>query len=209
MTPHRTDRVPPEWLAAYADGELARQDSARVERWLADDPEAREQFDAQESLGPGNTELWEAVRPPTPSPAAWANTVRRIASAGPAAPRRRWAGWVGTAGLLATAATLLLALPAGERATLPCPALPIDGPESNPDEEPYQMAQEEDVRIVSLPEEAADLLVVGKHPLGDSVVVLAGREELAVHNMGVDPAGRAAEMFDDADGAVVWAPKDE
>jgi hypothetical protein len=71
------------------------------------------------------------------------------------------------------------------------------------------MAQEEDVRIVSLPEEAADLLIVGRHPLDDSVVVLAGREELAVHNMGVDPAGRAAEMFDDADGAVVWAPKDE
>ena len=209
MTPRRPDRLPPEWLAAYADGELPAEDRARVERWLADDPEARDLLDAQESLGPRNADLWDAVRPPTPSPAAWAHTVRRIAYRGPAAPRRRWAGWVGTAGLLATAATLLLALPAGDRATVPCPALPLIHPDSSPDVEPYAMAQEDDVRIVSLPEEAADLLVVGRHPLGDSLVVLAGREELAVHHFGVNPAGRAAEMFDDQDGAVVWAPKDE
>jgi anti-sigma factor RsiW len=209
MTPRRPHHVPPEWLAAYADGELSPEDRVRVELWLADNLEARELLEAQESLGPTNTEFWETVRPPTPSPTGWANTVRRIASGGPAAPRRRWAGWLGTAALLATAATLLLALPAGERATVPWPASPIVGPDSCADEEPYQMAQDEDVRIVSLPEEAADFLVVGRHPLGDSIVVLAGREELAVHNMGVDPAGRAAEMFDDADGAVVWAPKDE
>ena len=71
------------------------------------------------------------------------------------------------------------------------------------------MARDEDVRIVSLPEDAAGQLIVGAHPLGNSMVVLAGRDDLVVQNMGADPAGRIAEMFDDQDGAVVWAPKDE
>jgi len=208
MTP-RPDDLSPEWLAAYADGELCPWDRERVERWLAENPDARDLLDAQESLGPANAEFWELVRPPGPSAAAWANAQRRITERTTSPPRRRWAGWLGTVGLMATAATVLLALPAVDRPPVHGPHLPNVGSEPAQNDGPYVMAQDDDVRIISLPEEAAPLLVVGVHPLGDSVVVLAARDDLVVHAMGADPAGRVAEMFDDQDGAVVWTPKDE
>jgi anti-sigma factor RsiW len=201
MTP-RPDNLPPEWLAAYADGELCPWDRSCVERWLDENPEARDWLEAQE-------DFWEAARPPGPSPCAWDDALRGLSDRLIRPRRRGWPAWMGTAGLLATAATLLLALPAVERPPGPCPALPNPVPSSGSDDEPYVMAQDDDVRIVSLPEEAAALLVVGAHPLGDSMVVLAARDDLVVLNMGADPAGRVAEMFDDQDGAVVWTPKDE
>jgi anti-sigma factor RsiW len=207
MTP-RPDDLPLEWLAAYADGELCPRDRARVERWLAENPAARELLEAQESLGPGNAEFWEAVRPPEPASRAWAAAARGVAGR-TTSPPRRWVGWFGTVGLAATAATLLFALPALEPPPAGGPGLPPVVTNPDPDNEPYAVAQDDDVRILSLPEEAATLLVVGAHPLGDSTVVLAARDELVVHVMGADPAGRPAEMFDDQDGAVVWTPKDE
>src|SRR5436190_20928952 len=113
MTP-RPDDLPREWLAAYADGELCPPERARVEQWLAENPEARDLLEAQEALGPTNAEFWDAVRPPAPAPGAWAETARAFTDRTASRPARRWAGWLGTIGLMATAATLLLALPAIE-----------------------------------------------------------------------------------------------
>ena len=45
MNRRTPDDLPPELLAAYADGELGPHARDRVERWLADHPEAREIVD--------------------------------------------------------------------------------------------------------------------------------------------------------------------
>lgn len=209
MKPDQPTDLPPEWLAAYADGELCPLARARVDQWLANHPEFRHRLEAQEALSPTNVEFWETVRPPEPGQAAWARVRRGVVDRTTTAPKRTWYGWLGTVGLMATAASLLFALPAGQRPPAVSPPLPAATPGPGADDGPYLMAQDDDVRIVSLPEEAAPLLVVGAHPLGDSMVNLAGRDELAVHTMGADPAGRFAEMFDDQDGTVVWAPKDQ
>ena len=205
----RPDHLPPDWLAAYADGELTECERARVERWLAEHPEARELVEAQEALGPGNVELWSAVRAPEPSGREWANTLAGIRAQAPARPARRWAAWLGTVGLMATAATILLTLPAGDPPT-PVPAPnPVAGPPE--DDGPYAMATDADVRIISLPEAAADLLVVGTHPLGDAQVILAKADEVAVHGVGPDADGKFPDFPADPaapDAPIVWAPRE-
>src|SRR5262249_62377002 len=60
MTTPLPDDLPPELLAAYADGELCPRERARVEEWLAEHPEGAELLEAQESVGPGNVELWQS-----------------------------------------------------------------------------------------------------------------------------------------------------
>jgi anti-sigma factor RsiW len=209
MTTPPHDWLPPEWLAAYADGELPPRDRARVESWLSAHAEARDLAEAQESLSPTNGEFWEAVRAPAPAPAAWATTLAGIHARAPAAPVRRQARWLGTVGLMATAATLLLALPAADGPEPPdLPPVVDCDPRPSPDDEPYAMADEDDIRIVSLPEEAADLLVVGRHPMGDGLLLLAPRSEVVFLGMGNDPEGRFPDPPDDPDAAVVWAPRE-
>ena len=56
------------------------------------------------------------------------------------------------------------------------------------------MASADDVRILSLPEAAANLLVVGDHPLRDSLLFLARADEIEFHSIGADLAGRFPEM---------------
>lgn len=209
MTTPPDDWLPPEWLAAYADGELSPQDRARVELWLAEYPEARDLVETQESLGPANAEFWDAVRPPEPGRAAWARTFNRLDAGAPAAPARRLARWFGTVGLLATAATLLLALPAadGPARLVQPPAGPCEaGP--SPEDEPYAMAEEHEIRIISLPEAAADFLVVGRHPMGEGLLLLAPRSEVVILGMGSDAEGRFPDPPDDGDATVVWAPRE-
>jgi Putative zinc-finger len=210
MTPRTPDDLPPDWLAAYADGELSPEDRARVEQWLAEDPEARELLDAQESLGRSNTEFWNAVRPQSPSPSQWAGAFGQIAPrANP--PRRAWAGWLGTAGLLATAATLILAMPGPQNPCLNAPPDDLPGaPAPSVDDEPYAMASADDVRIISLPEAAARLILVGEHPLGDSIVLLAQADEIVYYGVGSDLAGRFPEVPADPnaqDPPMIWAPR--
>jgi hypothetical protein len=210
MTPRTPDDLPSNWLAAYADGELSPEARARVEQWLAEDPEARELLDAQESLGPNNTEFWNAVQPQLPSPDQWSSAFERIAPRS-ARARRAWAGWLGTAGLLATAATLILALPGPQNPCLDAPPdIPLVVPGSTADDEPFAMASAEEVRIISLPEAAARLLLVGEHPLGDSVVLLAQADEIVYFGVGSDLAGRFPEVPADPnaqDAPMIWAPR--
>jgi hypothetical protein len=210
MTPRTPDDLPPDWLAAYADGELSPEDRARVEQWLAEDPEARELLDAQESLGLNNAEFWNAVQPQSPSPSQWSGAFEQIAPQ--SAPRRRaWAGWLGTAGLLVTAATLILAMPGPQNPCLDAPqGDPLVVPGSTVDDEPYVMASADDVRIISLPEAAARLLLVGEHPLGDSIVLLAQADEIVYFGIGSDLAGRFPEVPADPnaqDPPMIWAPR--
>jgi hypothetical protein len=211
MTDGRPTDLPPELLAAYADGELGARGRARVERWLADHPEARELLDGQDGLGPGNADFWQAASPPEPTPREWAAVLQGIRGRVP--PGRRWVSWVGPLAVAATAATVFLALPTGNR-PMPAsgPGAPAAAPRpTDPDDAPYAMAGPDEVRIISLPEAAAHLLVVGEHPLGDSLVVLARADEVEFFGIGTDPTGRfpevPAEMAPD-DSPMIWAPKD-
>ena len=211
MTDGRPNDLPPELLAAYADGELGPRDRARVERWLAAHPESRDLLDDQESLGPRNAEFWQAVRPPEPTPGQWAAARRGVRARVSAS--RRWVSWGGPLGVAVAAATVFLALPAVNRpAPADGPALPAVVPQpADPDDEPFAMAGPDEVRIISLPEAAAHLLVVGEHPLGDSLVVLARADEVEFFGIGTDPSGRfpdvPTEMAPD-DSPMIWAPKD-
>jgi anti-sigma factor RsiW len=212
MTPRQPDNLPPDWLAAYADGELSPADRARVERWLADDPAARELLETQESFGPQNADLWNAMRPPAPSAGQWRDTFNQIAPQ--ASPHRRaWTGWLGTIGLLATAATLVLALPGRQHPCLDAPpaTFPNSAPVAPSDDEPFVMAMADDVRIISLPEAAAGLILVGDHPMRDSLLVLAARDEIVYFGVGADFAGRFPAIPEDAeafDAPMLWAPRD-
>ena len=61
-----------KWIAGYVDGELDEAARRRAEAWLANDPAAADALRDQEQFSPANRELWDAVAPPEPSPAAWA-----------------------------------------------------------------------------------------------------------------------------------------
>jgi hypothetical protein len=208
MTNRTPDDLPPEFLAAHADGELRPHQRDRVERWLADHPDARELLETQESLGPGNAELWRLVRPPEPGATRW-STVRDGIRTGtrPPVARRRFV-WAGTVAL-AAAAAVFFALPAGERPQPIGPRVePVVAPA--PIEEPFTMATDDDVRIVSLPESSAPCLIVGRHPLGDRPVVLARTDEAEVIAVASDPEGWKPEPLPDTgpdDAPMIWSPR--
>jgi anti-sigma factor RsiW len=210
MTTSDPDDLPPEFLAAYTDGELGPCDSARVERWLADHPEARELVEEQEALGPRNADFWRAVSPPQPPRRAWDETLALIRERTRRSVTRRWLPWVGSLALAATAtaATLLFVLP-------PAPSVgperpPIRGPVVETTVEPFAMASADEVQIISLPESAARMLVVGEHPLRDALVVLARADEIEFFGVNTDPDGRFPEMpaeIAPEDAPMIWAPK--
>jgi hypothetical protein len=73
------------------------------------------------------------------------------------------------------------------------------------------MASADEVQIISLPEEAAHLLVVGEHPLRGQAVVLAKADEIEFLGIGTDLAGRFPELPTDVapdDAPMIWAPRD-
>lgn len=208
MNAPRPDDLTSELLAGYADGELSAADRELVERWLAESPEARDLLDGQESLSPRNGEFWSAVRVPEPSAAQWANTLEGIRANRPAPARRRWVGLLGPLALLATAASLLFALPLADRPGVPAP-LPAPSVVPAEDEEPFQMASADDVRIISMPEDAAGMLVVGDHPLRDPLL-LARADEIEFHGVGSDVAGRFPEIpstLAAEEAPMIWAPR--
>lgn len=205
------DDLPPEWLAAYADGELRASDRARIEDWLAEHPEARSILEDQEGLAP-RSDVWPAVVPPEPSDAEWTACLHGIEAAVRPPVYRRWLPWVSTLALASTAAAVALAIGALGR---PAPStLASADPEPvvvAAVDDPIPMAADDDVRIVSLPEAAADLLVVGEHPLRESLVVLAGASEVEFFGVGSDLAGRFPEVPSDPaaeDAPLLWAPRD-
>jgi hypothetical protein len=214
MTDGLPDDLPPELFAAYADRELSPRDRARVEQWLADHPEAVELVEDQELMGRQNIEFWQAIRPPEPSRRQWAAALRGIHEGAPVRASRRWLPWVGSLALAATAtaATVFFVLPTVSR---PDPdGILIVPPAPRPavaDDEPFAMAGPDDVRIISLPESAAHLLVVGDHPLRDQVVILARADEVEFLGIGTDLAGRFPELPTDVapdDAPMIWAPRD-
>ena len=155
-----------ELLAAYVDGELDEPSRAKVERWLADHPEAKETLRTQRTFSPNNWRLWRQLEPQMPSEDAWAAACDAVAAGTerkPVAEPARRAGWVWVASgfaAAATAATLLLS-----SSTTP-PAPPI-APEVVATDDPHAgvavlpITTDADVDFLSVPGDAMKRLPVG------------------------------------------------
>lgn len=128
--------------------------------------------------------LWGDTTPPEPGRAAWAETLHRIHAALPPAapvpartapPRRRLGrGWIMTAaGLVAAAALVVSAVGVFlGRHGLAGP----DGPDQTrssvtPGDAPLEVATAEDVEIISIDGRDQDVLVVGRGPLPEPLVL--------------------------------------
>jgi hypothetical protein len=202
------DDLPPELLAGYADGELPPAVRERVEAWLAEHPEALDQLEVQEALGPGNVEFWRAVRPPEPTPADWVGVRAGLAADFPA-PRRGVGRWAGAAALFAVAASITLvfldnAPRCGQHKRIAAPVFaPAGSPEDN---EPYPIARADEIRYLELPESVAPMLRVGDHPLKDAILILARSDEVDFHNMGCDAEGRFPEDPLTMEPPFLWIP---
>jgi hypothetical protein len=150
------------WLMAYVDGELTDEERARVEGWLARNPEARAEVDALRHL----KTLCERCRVPGPDALAWDEILARIESTLDSAAREealtdsgpprmrgrsrwRWVAWV------AAAAAILLTL------WLSRPAV---SPDESDDREPFEVASEADVQIDDMDPADGRALVVGRLP---------------------------------------------
>jgi hypothetical protein len=164
----------PEQLAAYADGELEdgplvplRQ---RVERWLADHPEAAAEVEELRRLD----RLWQEHAPAEPGEADWAPVLAALEQAPLRPPRWPNRGgrrpyYLAAAVLAATAAALLLAL------SLPRPLPPDVGPP--PEEvEPFPVATAEEVEITSIDGADTRALVVGVPPVTEPLLLAAAGE---------------------------------
>jgi anti-sigma factor RsiW len=211
MTTSDPDDLPPELLAGYADDELGPNDRARVEQWLADHPEAHEEVEGQESLGPRNVEFWQAVQPPAPARREWDATLRGIRRRANTSARRPWLPWAGWFTLAAATAAAVLSFLPGPAAGPGADRRPDVAGSLEPDDTPFAMASADDVRIISLPESAAHLLVVGEHPLKDALVRLARADEIEFLGVSTDLDGRFPEMPVEVapdDSPMIWAPKE-
>jgi anti-sigma-K factor RskA len=149
----------PEQLAAYADGELDAASRRHCAAWLENHPEAAAEVETWRRLN----RLWQASAPEEPGPAVWAATCDRIEKSLPSGPpvivrpRRKLFLW---ASLLTAAAAAALTISLSARLFHAVPGVLTD-----PEEEPYPVAEAHEVAIISMDVKDADALVVGETPI--------------------------------------------
>jgi anti-sigma factor RsiW len=205
------DAFPIEWLAGYIDGELDTQQTAIIESWLADHPEALEKLRTQQSLSIKSDEFARQVAPILPSESAWAKVFANIEVAldkpttSPTQPKSNNTWWLASAlALITTAASIFLVW------TLPSNLVPVHSETVQTDGlmEPIQLASADEVEILSLDESAASGLVVGRHPLDTYPLVLVSFEDFDLHGVEPDDAGEFPELQMTPHGArspMIWA----
>ena len=234
MTTPPPNEFPRELLAAYVDGELDGDTRARVERWLADHPDARDEVNAQRALSPTNTGFWERADPPRPSEGKWSGCLRAVEHllAAPTASPRWRAGVWSVAGLAAMGAAAAVAWVAFGPATQPPPPderkpaelvqnlprapLPREAPltvaaSADPlaDILVLEIAGDDDVVLDRVPDFPAGWLPVGRHPLQD-VLTLASEEELLLAELGPSaawPTGAPRMTTAPGDAPMIYAAK--
>ncbi len=187
-------------LAAYADGELAESDRSRVESWLELHPRLAVELSAQNEFSPRNAELWSSLHPPAPSAQTWSqvwNRVERgIDSAKPTVhpPRNHWwrRGLFAAAVMLvpATAAAIMIGIEVN-RPGLMQPAVEPAPP--NPFEEPFAVATNDDVEILSVRDADARFLVVGDIPF-DEPLTLADPADVRLQAVHPDAEGNLPQV---------------
>jgi anti-sigma factor RsiW len=205
---------PPEWLAGYVDGELAPEERARVEAFLAEHPEGRAELELQSFFAAGNEEFIRRIAPPEVSDRAWARVFANVemeldVGTPPASaiqPSRPSSGW----GSLATVAALTVTLAGFLLLTIPTPLVPVrQGVAHGPVlDEVLSVATADEVEIYSIDESAASGLVVGRHPLSVTPFVLASFEEVDLRGVEPDSQGEYPEVQMTPHGAsnpMIWA----
>jgi hypothetical protein len=162
-----------EELAAYVDEELDLIARLKIERWLACNPDAAREVEAQHYF----CELWRATGPADPVEFDWALAARRCADA--RQRRRPFWHWLAlprldlqTAATTACAATLLLAIILGP---LPPQPQPKPAPPTAPIEV-FPVLASDDVEIISVDPADVCRLVVGEAPLREPIVPMASRD---------------------------------
>ena len=169
----RNQRPFPELLAAYADGELDAATRARVEAWLEAHPKAQSALDAQRRLSRRNRKFWRAATASNPAEANWARVFDHLQDAleQPLRPvplvRRRWQARYLVPAMSAAAAMLIYFGMLGRGSK------PIEAPVASVAVEPFAIASERDIDIISMDNGDAGALVVGQRPLSGSVVLAA------------------------------------
>lgn len=166
----------PELLAGYADGELDSAGRLRVEAWLAENPQAAAELDAQRRLGRRHNRLWANSAAPLPGEASWSMMALRVRSAIEMAPkpaaaprqspnsRRRL---LMAAAAFAAAVLLAVAVfrPSGS------------GTPSDARDEALVIASDQDVEIMRILEVDVDRIVVGELPI-HGMIVLASIDDI-------------------------------
>lgn len=205
MNSFSDDELPPELLAGYADGELSPELAERVERWLAQHPDARDLLEDQLSLTRHNRDWVDEIAPPTPSVDAWERCRDGIQSG--LRPKRLQTAWRPVMFMTTMAATLFLAVWSTNRQTIEPLILPWLVAEE--DDESLVLANHDEIEIVSLPEAAVPLLIVGQKPWDDALV-LAKSHELEFIGVGNDADGRFPDVPTDPtneNAPLLWAPQ--
>lgn len=208
MKRHRACNTPtPSELAAYLDGENNGEESARVEEWLAQNPELAAELEAHEEV----SRLYQSAPPPEPSAEAWDGLLARIETElttrstplgvfGHAVdrddsprPRRSWLAWTA-----AVAAGILIAL---AYVGNPRPR-DLAGRDSLP------VASDDDVNILSVHGQDIAMLVVGAVPLQEPLA-LATAHDVTVENVQPDSDGMMPQIGTnsaDASSPMIVAP---
>jgi hypothetical protein len=179
--PHKPGGPTSEELAAFVDGELDREAAQDVAAWLASHPEAAADVQALEQLA----HLWQLNAPAEPTPEQWAEVFARVAGGlairkdvRPA--RMRVLLWFIPAGVMAAAAVLAVVLLSRPREGRLAPVPPRD--------EPFPVATDEDIRIISMDDADRSALVVGQPPLREPLALLEP-DEVTVEQIEPDAEG--------------------
>jgi hypothetical protein len=169
-----------EELAAYARGALDGCAGSflrrRIETWLAAHPEEAAEVELQRRLA----RLMETTSPPAPAESQWEALWDRIQAAPPAdsqpsTGRGQRLGWMAV--LLSAAAALLLAVWAPwEHGWAPSPEVV----------EPFPVVTQDEVEILRMDGDDADVLAVGRPPVADTMSVAVSREVEIVRVNGAD-----------------------
>jgi hypothetical protein len=189
MNPDRP--LDPEWLAAYADGELDADPSLghqkeRVEAWLTEDPEAVRELHEQQRL----KELWKQTVPPEPGATAWEAVGGRIAAEA-RAPGRRFRPHLGgrwLAFFLATAAAIVwICFFLFRERPVPGADMAPSDLASVSDGEIFEVASTDEIEILSVEGADTGTLAVGDMPVQGPLELLAPGE---VTLTSIKPAAR-------------------
>jgi hypothetical protein len=195
--------VPPEWLAAYADGEMDRNAvlaplKQQVEEWLAEHPEGLADIEEQRRL----QDLLQQTAPPDPEPAVWAAARARLQDAPRELARRRSAwSWGRLASIVAvTAAGLWLA----SAPTALNPSREFPGEE----DAPLSVATAEEIVILSIEGDSIDALVVGEAPVLGALELLQAGEMRVTHVEPNVPRDARIAVADAPALPMIWAVPD-